>query len=628
MINIFTYLSFTNISIGQLYQSFVILLLSIILLITTLISLTKLPSSHNMKLRFNVIFLSSLITIINTAVFFVFLYEAKYNYNIPIYILPIFSITNHALTIFSQTILALILLIPKFYTRKQLVKTIWLITCLFFLTFILLIFGITNPTIGKFIYLTFVHQNFALIIFNSYFILFALPHLIFCKFRSNLLTFISILILFIGNTFHTATLLIPTLLDYLFIYNLAIILSFIFFEIYVFIEIIQALLFSNNEVQKLNEELEHKIDERTQKLFNTNKELFQSNYMLHQEKEKLNAIIENLDEGIIVSNVSNKVLLINESAKSILKIKEQSIGKILSELIDDEPFTKEINNLILKKIKKISREIKIDNKTSGIKHVLVTSTLTNDSKGNIIGIITLLRDISKEIELEQLKTGFLRTISHELKTPLTTIIGFAETIRSERRGKLNEEQKEFIEIINKESQHLHNLINNLLEFTKISSNKISIFQEEVNLKSLISEIINSFRPKAEVKSIKILFDDKYPIPSIQADREKLIKVFENIIGNAIEYTLSGQIEISFETYPNKIITAIKDTGIGISENNLNRIFETFVHLEPKETKEYTSGLGIGLSIAKDFILLHDGKIWAESKIDQGSTFFIELPISR
>ena len=222
----------------------------------------------------------------------------------------------------------------------------------------------------------------------------------------------------------------------------------------------------------------------------------------------------------------------------------------------------------------------------------------------------------------------MRTISHELKTPLTTILGFTETLSAERRGKLNDEQKSYIKIILDEGVHLSRLINDLLEFTLITANKISLQFEEVSLKSLLGEILESFRPQAALKNIELIFDTVTNLPSIQADREKIHRAFLNVIHNAIHFTEKGSVSITFYTEKNKIITQITDTGIGIDANNIDKIFDRFIQLDSDGKAGFRAGLGLGLSISRDLIALHDGRIWVESKQGKGSTFFIEIPVAR
>jgi PAS domain S-box-containing protein len=627
MINLFTYLSLESISLGQLYQQFVIILFSIIILFSAYISIIKLPASHNMKLRFKVVLISYSIVLLNSSLFFVFLSLAKYSYNTPAFLLPIFSIIIQLGYLFAHILLPLALIVPE-YVHNGRFKRVMIFFFSVFACFIVVLFAIALNPDWTDAYVLLINKGWILIIAELFFVISVGTMIILSKLKSNLFLGVACLNLFLANGMYFVTLIQPKYIKYLVVYSLLIILANILVEIYIFYEIIRALRLSNSEVQKLNEELENKIQERTQDLFNSNKELFQANYMLHQEKEKLNAIIRNIDEGIIVSNISGYILLINDSAYRILGISDKHIGAMVKEVIQDNDYIKDMNGLVLKKVRKISKDIIVELEGEE-RHIQFISTLSIDSKDNIIGIITLLRDVSKEIEIERLKTGFLRTISHELKTPLTTIIGFSETLASERRGQLNKEQKEFIDIIVSEGEHLHRLISNLLEFTKISSSKGSLMYEEFNLRTLVIDIMESFLPIAESKGIKLSIDEGGAnLPSIQADKAKLQRAFLNVIKNAIDYTNEGEVTVSFHVAKKKIVTMIKDTGVGIPENEKARVFDTFFHFDQKKVTGYKSGLGLGLAIAKNFIQIHDGKVWLESEKDKGSTFFIELPIVR
>ncbi|MDD5457712.1 MAG: ATP-binding protein [Candidatus Margulisbacteria bacterium] len=626
MINLFTYLSFTNISIGQLYQTFIIALLAVIILFSTYFSINRLPASVQIKDAFSVLYLGFVTIIFNAGLFLVFLYLTKKSFGTSVIWFPVFSFIVHVLDLAAQGILASALMVSV-QSHKHIKK--WQFTIVVgYLTIIALMLALYFiPQTSRFTYKFLMQTNYLILFSNILFIIVAFWFFRSGNFKQNTFLNLSIISLVLANIYHSITIIYPFTIRYLIMYNMLIILAYLAIEVFIFYEIIKELSKTKTEVEGLNSELEAKIKDRTQELFNSNKELFQTNYMLHQEKEKLNNIIENLEEGIIVSNVSNKILLINSSAKKLLDIDTHVVGGNITEILPDSQYIQEINNIILKKVRLITKEISIVHKNNERIFLHVRSSLSADSKGNIIGIITLLRNITKEMEIENLKSGFLKTISHELKTPLTNIIGFTETLFSERRGKLNEDQKNFSDIILQESLHLNKLINDLLEFTKLTSNKISLTFEEVSIKSVIADIVDSFRPQANAKNVEIIFDDSANLPSIQADREKINKAFLNIISNAMYYTDKGYVKIEFFTEKNKIVTKISDTGIGIAKTDQERIFDNFFQLnDGKDGKR--SGLGLGLSIAKDIINLHDGRIWVESNPGEGSIFYVELPVAR
>ncbi len=625
MINLFTYLSFTNISIGQLYQYFIIALLSIIVLFSTYFSLKKLPSSIQIKENFYLLFIGFITIILNVGLFFVFLYLTKKSFFTTFLWFPVFSFILHIVDLIGQSILASTILTNRL-SHRNIIKIIYSIFISFFFIMIVSIAFFLLPVTSKIVYKYLFQSNYIIFICDIIYISLTLTFFFVSKFRANGFLKYAVLSLFTAYSYHAVTIIYPSTIKYLIIYNLLNIFGYLLFEIFIFNEIIKELSATSISMEALNIELESKIKDRTQELYNSNKELFHTNYMLHQEKEKLNAIIENLEEGIIVSNISHTLLMINTSTRNLLCLDKNVVGNPISEIIPDTQYIQDLSQVILKKVRMISKEIKITNAKKEKIHVHLRSSLSTDSKGNIIGVITLLRNITKEIEIEELKSGFLKTMSHELKTPLTNIIGFSETLFGERRGKLNENQKSYVDIILNESLHLNKLINDLLEFSLITSNKISLTIEEVSLKAIINEIIDSYRPQASVKNIEISYDDAFSLPTIQADKEKLYKAFANIINNALNNTENGFIRVTFSTDRNKIITKTQDTGVGIRPTDLEKIFDKFSQIDSGTKGAYKGGLGLGLSIAKDLIELHDGRIWVESVFGEGSSFFVELPI--
>ncbi len=627
MIDLFTYLSLTAVSIGQLYQFFIVALLSVLILFSTYFSLKKLPASPHIKDRFYVLFVGFITIILNVGLFFIFLYLAKRSVFLPTRWLPVFSFIIRVIEVTAQTILAatLIIAVTHHAIVRRIVNTLFMVLGGYILLVILFMaLPWTSPLAERWL----LDTNWAQL--GGYIASLILTGVFFVISRKKADPYLksAIASLWVANTFQSLSILFPFLIRFIMVYNLLLILGYLLIEIYIFDAIIHELSSTTHEVEGLNDQLEEKIKSRTEELYTSNKELFHSNYMLHQEKEKLNALIENLEEGILVSNISHTVLMINTSAKTLLGIEKSVIGASLFDVLLDKSYIQDIHHIILKKVRFISKELTLTHPDRQSNYLHLRSSLSTDSKGNIIGIITLIRDITKEKELENLKSGFMRTISHELKTPLTTILGFTETLSNERRGSLNDDQKNYIKIILDEGLHLSRLINDLLEFTLITANKISIQFEEVSLKSLVGEILESFRPQAAIKNIDLFFDNSTNLPSIQADREKIHRAFLNVIHNAIHFTEKGNVTIKFTTEKNKIITQISDTGIGIEATNVDKIFERFIQLDADGKAGFRSGLGLGLSISRDLIALHDGRIWVESKQGQGSTFFIELPVSR
>ena len=230
----------------------------------------------------------------------------------------------------------------------------------------------------------------------------------------------------------------------------------------------------------------------------------------------------------------------------------------------------------------------------------------------------------KLLEYDQLKNHFLANISHELKTPLNAIIGFTELMLDEVLGPLNEKQKEKMERVLKRSQELLDLINQILEINKIIAGKSKIEKESILLKSFFNELYLFFEPILERKKIELKLPDFNGSEKVYADYKGLKMVFSNLISNAIKFTDKGFIEIIYEDYDKDgILFSIKDTGIGIPRDEWENIFNTFYQVDSSSTRKY-GGSGLGLAIVKEIVSMHGGKIWVESKVGEGTTFYFTI----
>lgn len=230
----------------------------------------------------------------------------------------------------------------------------------------------------------------------------------------------------------------------------------------------------------------------------------------------------------------------------------------------------------------------------------------------------------------ELKSQFLYNISHELKTPLTNIKGFAKLLHDGEFGALNEQQLEHLNILLEESDRLSFMIQQVLDAVKLESNKVKLELKEVNLKELMEgPSIKALQEKAISNGLEFKCDVAFDVPKITADPNKLIQVFVNLIGNAIKFTEKGSISIRITRKSKKMVQCeVSDTGIGISEEDKKKIFKEFYQAHKEEmVKQKDSGTGLGLSITKYIIRLHRGKIWLESEYGKGTNFVFTLPVT-
>lgn len=238
---------------------------------------------------------------------------------------------------------------------------------------------------------------------------------------------------------------------------------------------------------------------------------------------------------------------------------------------------------------------------------------------------TIKKQNEKILAADKLKNEFLANISHELRTPLNAIIGFSEALSMKIFGPLTEKQEEYVTDINASGIHLLGMINEILELSKIEAKAVKLALSRFNLQTSLNEVVNIVRPLANKKKIKLEKDTK-DFCEIDADYQKIQQILYNLLSNAIKFTKeNGQINIGY-TYDKKYVTLyVKDNGIGIDMKYKGKIFGKFVQLNNVYSKKESS-TGLGLTITKELVELHGGKIWFESIVSAGTTFFVKLPL--
>ena len=246
-------------------------------------------------------------------------------------------------------------------------------------------------------------------------------------------------------------------------------------------------------------------------------------------------------------------------------------------------------------------------------------------ENNLMLINEELKRVNKKLqELDELKDNFLSMVSHELLTPLTTIQGYVTFLKECKPDCLSQRQIETLGIVAEETDHLKYLIEELMDLSKIKAGKFEVEFAPVNIVEVIEKVKNSFRPALE--NSKLALEDKITsgLPLALADANRMVQIFSNLLSNAIKFTpAGGRISISAQPIDKKLIFCIEDNGIGIAQEKIDRIFDRFYQADSSGKRRY-GGCGLGLTITKSIIELHNGRIWVESKEGKGSKFFFEL----
>lgn len=329
------------------------------------------------------------------------------------------------------------------------------------------------------------------------------------------------------------------------------------------------------------------------------------------KRGKLEAILESMDSGVIAIDTDDEIMLINQYAKNLFGLEGETIGQNIRECIIDYELLEfiknipEINSKEIKLFHPIEREIKVKK-----------APIINEN-GNSIGVVISLSDITDIKRLENMRSQFVANVSHELKTPLTSIKGFSETLKYVED---NDTRNKFLDIINKEADRLSRLIHDILSLSNIENMNMSK-NEAFMPKEVLSEIIDMVKLEAREKNIDIIFTGDCDC-RIKGDRDKFYQLSMNLVDNAIKYSKeNGVVKISIKEARDLFILEVEDDGIGIPKEDLPRIFERFYRVDKSRA---TKGTGLGLAIVKHIVKLFNGEIDVISTLGEGTKFSVKI----
>jgi PAS domain S-box-containing protein len=346
---------------------------------------------------------------------------------------------------------------------------------------------------------------------------------------------------------------------------------------------------------------------------------------LKASEERYRDLFENANDGIYILDRAGRIVSFNRKAEEITGYTLEEVrGQSYTLFLPPGPERKKARRAFLKNMRGQSdkTELTIIRK-DGREVILELSTRPIWQGGQIVGIQGIGRDITERKELERLKSDFISTVSHELRTPLTSIKGYVDLVLAGDVGPLTPEQKEFLTIVSQNTTRLTELINDLLEIERLESGRIEFEFAELDLAEVLENVARSLHVNAEQKGLEFLTE----IPSglkVRGDRERLAQVFLNLLSNAIKYTPAGTVELRAHQEDDAVVVEVRDTGIGLSESDLQKLFQKFFRSDNPYVRK-VGGTGLGLSIAKAIVERHGGTITVTSQLGQGSTFTVRLP---
>jgi len=388
------------------------------------------------------------------------------------------------------------------------------------------------------------------------------------------------------------------------------------------------------EVKKFQEGLEEKVKERTvrleearEALTNMLEDAEEARKEIEEERNKTRATLINLTDGLIVFDQEDKITLVNPAAEKVLGLEEkQAIGKTIGQISGVPNLTKLYNSLG-RKIEWTGQkyEVILEKPFQRFFQVSITPSVVDKE---VIGMILVLHDVSREKEIDRLKSEFVSIAAHQLRTPLSAIKWSLRLILDGDVGKITKKQAEILGKGYQSNERMITLINDLLNVARIEEGRLVYNAQPGSIEEIIVKSVDDLNNLANQKQVKVVFNKpRKALPKINIDKEKIALVIQNIIDNAIRFNKpNGDVTVSVKRDKINIEVMVKDNGIGIPSAQKDRIFTKFFRADNAVRSE-VEGSGLGLFICKNIIEAHGGTIRFESEKDQGTTFYFTLPIS-
>jgi PAS domain S-box-containing protein len=349
------------------------------------------------------------------------------------------------------------------------------------------------------------------------------------------------------------------------------------------------------------------------------------------------AVLHAMTDGVIVTDPQYRILVFNPAAELILGLsRTEMLGEPIFKILESfETIGEEIESQLRAwksggpstRFRNLPpRRIETDQKR--VLSIQPAPVILGD---DFLGTITIVRDITRDVEVDRMKSEFVATVSHELRSPITPIKGFIDLLRMGVPGKLSEEQDRYLDIIYQNIHRLEMLVDELLDISRIEAGKVVLTFEPLNVEQLVNELhaYTKHRSKAEDKQISFQSNIEADLPEIWGDPERVRQILTNIVDNSFDYTPDGgKIKVEAQHVGDQIEIAISDTGMGIAVHEQERIFDRFYRGEQALIMG-VAGAGLGLSVALNMVEMHGGRIWVNSPgiPGKGSTFTVSLPVA-
>jgi len=350
------------------------------------------------------------------------------------------------------------------------------------------------------------------------------------------------------------------------------------------------------------------------------------------EASRSRAILESITDGVVVADADGLVTVVNPAAERLLGVQEEGcIGQPLWTLY--ARFPPQVVDEVQKIIQKLGvgrppAQLTLERELGREKRILsahFAPVVTEQEEFS--GVVTVLRDITREREIAQAKNEFISIVAHELRTPMTSIKGYTDLILKKAVGPLTEAQENFLRVVKSNVDRLAALVSDLLDISRIEAGRVKLNLQPLRLEEITRDVVSTLERAIHERNLTIEVNIPQDLPWVRGDRDRLVQVLTNLLSNAYQYTeAGGHITVSLHRRDGMVQVDVTDTGIGIAPEDQERIFERFFRAD-HELVRRQSGTGLGLPIVKSIVEMHGGRIWVKSELGKGSTFSFTLPIA-
>jgi signal transduction histidine kinase len=372
------------------------------------------------------------------------------------------------------------------------------------------------------------------------------------------------------------------------------------------------------QVRQRAVELDQRVLERTS-------DLAEALQREHAEASKTQAVLQSIGEGVIVFDQNRQAIVANAAVCAIVECGEADVlGHDMSTVMGNAVSAED--QAVVRSLIESEGQSHIALKVAwGRKIVAIGFAPVKLPSTDQPGTVVVLRDVTKEAEVDRMKSEFVSTVSHELRTPMTAIKGYLDLLLMGSAGSDPTVQRSFLEVVKSNADRLSGMVDELLDVSRIEAGKVQMHLQAVSVRRVVREVVTMLQKGFDDRSLSLRLDIPDDLPDVLSDPGRLTQIVTNLLSNALKYTFEGHVDVIARVVGDHVQVDVADTGIGMTEEDQTRLFTRFFRASTAREKD-VPGTGLGLSITHSLIEMHGGRIWVKSAVGQGSTFSFTLPI--